>query len=57
MPLPLEAPEQSQMATAYKNSMFAPSPRVKPIYIFCFVLRVHLYKLLKAKLGAVPSTC
>lgn len=57
MPLPPEAPEQNQTATPCKNSMFAPSSRVKPIYIFCFVLRVHLYKLLKAELGAVPSTC
>ena len=36
------------MATPYKNSMFVPSSRVKPIYISHSVPRIHLYKLLKA---------
>lgn len=57
MHLPRGRPRQHQMATPYKNSMCVPSFGVKPIDIFFFVSHEHLYKLQKAELGTVPSTC
>lgn len=57
MHLPRGRPRQHQVATPYKNSMCVPSFGVKPIDIFFFVSHEHLYKLQKAELGTVPSTC